>query len=368
LTAVRWLIGLACSLVCAAPAAAQTDDVVFTVTGTERSFTATEAELAHWVRIARKSHARPGDAFRLLIRNAWLAAEADLRDVTVTDADVQARLDEDVALSFPSRRAYRRFLKRSGQTEADMLLRVRMDMISMRLIEPVVAEAEASVTDAVVDAYLAKHGNLRIPEMREVRMVLTTRRAAAVAAKRELRAGATWDSVAGRYAVEPSLAGRRRVVRGTLERRLNRRVFRARARRIIGPVRTQFGFYVFRVSRIFPERVLSTARSRRLVRPVLVERAQIAAIDRYTTEWSERWRSSTVCAPDYVENSECGNGSGSSRSPMRMLSSRAAGRPSPAIRSTSSSRRSERQQTASRSSDAEIMSAWWSSTSRSPAQ
>jgi foldase protein PrsA len=354
----------------AAPASAQEDEPIFTVTGTERTYTASRSELEHWVRVAKTSSGGSGKAvraaaFQLLLRSAWLSAEADLRDVTVTEEEAEAELWSQVDQTFSSRRAFRRWLRRSGQTEADIRMRVRMDMLSMRIVEPLIAQAEASVTDAVVDEHLARRGNYRIPESRVVRVIHVRRRAAALAAKRELLAGVSWRTVGRRYSSTylngtPTRAGRR-----SFEPALARRIFRTRPRRIVGPVRTRFGYYVFRVTRVHPARELSTARSRRIARGRLVARAQQAAINQHAAEFAERWRARTTCAPRYAKYPDCGSQSGSSRSAALMSSSHAAGRPSPAIRSISSSSRSLRQATASSSSEVDIMSAWWSSTSRS---
>jgi foldase protein PrsA len=232
--------------------------------------------------------------------------------------------------------------------------------------EPVLAQAEASVTDDVVDRYLAKRGgNYRVPESRDVRVIHTRRTAAAAAAKRELLAGVSWRTVGRRYSRTSMNGTLTRVDRRSFEPALARRIFRARPRRIVGPVRTQFGYYVFRVTRVHPARELSTERSRRIARVQLVARAQQAAVDTYVNEFFERWRARTVCAPRYATYPDCRSPSGSSKSAARMSSSHSAGRPSPTSRSSSSSSRSERQATASSSRDAVIISAWWSRISRS---
>ena len=360
------------AVVSTAPAWGQTDDdpPIFTVTGTARTFTASTSEFEHWVAIARRDgtarKAARAAAFQLLLRYAWASAEADLRGVVVSDDEVEAELWNQVEQTFPSRRAFRRWLRRVGQTDADIRMRVRLDMLSTRLTEPVRAQAEASVTNEVVDRYLAKRGgNYRVPESRDVRVIHTQRRTAAAAARRELLAGVSWRTVGRRYSKTSMNGTLTRIDRRSFQRALARRIFRARPRRIVGPVRTQLGYYVFRVTRVHPARELSTARSRAIARVQLVARAQQAALDTYLKEFTERWQARTVCAPRYATYPDCSSPSGSSKSAARMSSSHSAGRPSPASRSSASSSRSERQATASSSRDAVIISAWWSRISRS---
>jgi parvulin-like peptidyl-prolyl cis-trans isomerase-like protein len=224
------------------------------------------------------------------------------------------------------------------------------------------------VTDARVHRYVARHGNYRVPQTRTVRMIVTRSRAVAVAAKRELLAGATWRSVGRRYSRDGGEAARPdRVTREVLLPALRGPVFRARPRRVIGPVRTQFGYFVFRVSRVHPAHEMSTGRSRRVARALLLSRAREAAENRFLDDFKARWRAQTVCAERYAKFPACASESGSSNSAALMSSSQAAGLPSPAMRSISSSSRSARQATASSSSDVDIISAWWSRTSRSRA-
>jgi hypothetical protein len=104
-----WILSiLVLALVGAAPAWGQTDDdpPIFTVTGT-RTFTASTSEFEHWVAIARRDgttrKAARAAAFQLLIRYAWISAEADLRGLAVSDDEVEAELWSQVAQTLPSR-------------------------------------------------------------------------------------------------------------------------------------------------------------------------------------------------------------------------------------------------------------------------
>jgi parvulin-like peptidyl-prolyl isomerase len=188
---------------------------------------------------------------------------------------------------------------------------VRLDLLSNEIRAQVEAPAAASVTDAAVDAYIAAHGHQRVPELRDVRLVLTKRRHAAAEAKRELLRGRTWRSVARRYSIDD--ASNRRggrvpdVARGTLERRLERAVFGAPRQRIRGPVRTRFGFWVFSVSRIEPAHFLPEAASRRIIRRRLVDRAVQAALDRFVTAFIAKWTSRTICAERFRASPKCAN-------------------------------------------------------------
>jgi parvulin-like peptidyl-prolyl isomerase len=306
------VLAVALTVFAAAPAAAQDPFTVTTPDG--MVYGATAEDLGHWTDVARRSESGRQSAalaFQLLVGHAWILGEAAERGIEVTHEEAVAEFRRQRDSSFSNRRQYRRFLRESGQNVDDLLFRVRHDMLSTAIREQVVAPAEASVTEAVVDAYLARHGIPRTPERRDLRIVLTTERSTALAAKRELLAGATWHSVTRRYSIDKATIqhdGRLPdQARGTLERRLDRAVFRARVGTIVGPVRTRSGYYVVRVSRIHPSREIPMADARELARYHLVSRAQEAALDAFIEEFHPKWRARTVCAPRWRSQRECGS-------------------------------------------------------------
>lgn len=310
-------LALVVLLVVATPGAAG-DDAVFTVTAPTGTYATSTAELTHWARVARRSsggltsrrEAR-WQAFELLLSFAWIEGEAAERGLALSDEIVRREFLAQKRQSFPSDRDFRRFLRDTGQTVADVERRVRLDMLSNMIRDQVVAPAAASVTDAVVDDHITKHGHERVPERRDIRVVLTKRKRTAVQAKRELLRGRTWKSVARRYSIDKATNHRggrlRGVARGTLERRLDRAVFRAPRRRISGPVRTRFGYWLFSVTRIEPAHFLPEATSRRIIRRRLVAQAEQAELDRFVAAFTAKWTGRTVCADAYRASRNCAN-------------------------------------------------------------
>jgi hypothetical protein len=195
-------IAAAFLLVGAAPARAENP---FTVTAADSTvYGSTAAELDHWTEIAQRSGSSGRDArrlaFQLLVGYAWLRGEGTDRGLVLTHEQVVGELRRQREVAFRTRRAFRRFLRESGQTVGDVLRRVRTSMLSDAIRRQVTAGAV--VTETEVDAHLAEHGIPRRPERRDLRIVLTQGRDAAVAAKPELLRGASWGSVAKRYSID----------------------------------------------------------------------------------------------------------------------------------------------------------------------
>lgn len=300
------VLALALLTVSTSPARAQAPDPFAVTAPSGKVYGATAAQLDHWRDIARRSSGRPRDAFQLLVNDAWMRAEADERGIVVAHEEVVREFRVQRRQSFPNRREYRRFLREYGQTTDDILFRIRSDLLSTRIREQVIAPAAASVTEADVDAHLAEHGIPRVPERRKLRFVVTERRRDALAARRELKAGASWKAVARRHSRDSStrMPG---VVRDHLERRLRRAVFAARVGRLVGPVSTRYGHYVFRVTHIRPGRDIPVARAREQARQVLVSEAQQETISAFVAEFDVKWTARTVCVERWRALPWCGN-------------------------------------------------------------
>jgi len=76
-----------------------------------------------------------------LISGEWLELEAAERGIRVTERAVRRAFLRHKREAFPRDAVFRRFLKRTGQTEADILDRVRSDLLTERIRRQVMAKA-----------------------------------------------------------------------------------------------------------------------------------------------------------------------------------------------------------------------------------
>lgn len=122
----------------------------------------TGATFDHWAEVARKSatpehagrhHAksRPlpvretiSEVMGFLISSDWVLDEAAQLGITVSEATVRRRFDHIRGQQFPHRREFQKFLHDSGQTIADLLLRVRLNILSAAIQKRVVASAKGT--------------------------------------------------------------------------------------------------------------------------------------------------------------------------------------------------------------------------------
>ena len=99
----------------------------------------------------------------------WIEGEAKDQGIKVTDAEVKKSFDTAEEAGFPKDADYQKFLKDSGQTEADILQRVRLDLLSNKIRDKVI-KGKDKVTDAQIEDYYNKNkARFAQPERRDLR-------------------------------------------------------------------------------------------------------------------------------------------------------------------------------------------------------
>jgi hypothetical protein len=110
----------------------------------------------HWrsVEQALGEQGRAGErALGFLITAAWLQDEASARGVSVSQAEVKRRLVDLERESFAKPGAFQAFLARSHESEADLLGRVRVELLQSRIAAEVTAGKSPSHRTTVLASF-----------------------------------------------------------------------------------------------------------------------------------------------------------------------------------------------------------------------
>jgi len=100
-------------------------------------------------RCARDHREVRRQAMQFLVQSQWVEQEAAARGVAVSEKHVRQTFKRQKRAAFPNERGYQRFLRESGATEADILFRIRLDILQNRLTRHVtrnVAPAREQIT------------------------------------------------------------------------------------------------------------------------------------------------------------------------------------------------------------------------------
>jgi len=250
------------------------------------------------------------EIMQFLIQAEWVQQEAEAQGVKVSDKEVKRSLEEQKKQAFPTEKAYKQFLETSGMTEEDVLFRVKLDQLQQKLTQKITKEAQ-KVSDQDVEQYYDKNKKrFAQPERRDLLVVLTKTKAKAEEAKRALEDGDSWKSVVKKYSIDEASKAQGgklpAVSEGQQEKALDDAVFAARKGKIEGPVKTQFGWYVFEVQKITPASQQTLEESKETIRNLLRSQRQQKTLDNWIKNFREDYKDDTECADDY-RVAECKN-------------------------------------------------------------
>ena len=242
-----------------------------------------------------------------LISSEWIQGEAKELGVDVSDAEVRKAFATQKTQSFPKEADYKKFLKSSGMTQEDLLFRVKLDTLSNK-IRTKVTKSKGKATPAQISAYYNKNkAQFAQPETRDLLIVQTKTEAQANAAKAALEGGQSFASVAKASSIDQAtkntggkLAG---VQQGQQEKALDDAAFKAKPGVVTGPVKTSFGYYVFKVEKITPKTQQTLAQATPTIKQLLASQNQQKALDTFVKDFQKKWKERTDCRKGYIVES-----------------------------------------------------------------
>ena len=260
---------------------------------------------------SRQYDAVKQQVMQFLVSAKWIEGEAEERGLSATPAEVDRQFEETKDQSFPNERAYQRFLRTSGQTEEDLKFRVRLDVLSNKIRQQVTEASQDVSQSEVEDYYNDNEQQFSQPERRDLEVVLSKKQADVLEAKRRVEGGERWARVARELSDDPAskdqggkLLG---VTKGQQDPKLDAAVFAAVEKKVAGPIKTDAGYYVFRVTKITKETKQSLEQSQQGIRQLLVSQKQQEELDQFSKTFRNDWRARTDCADDF-KIADCRNG------------------------------------------------------------
>lgn len=239
-----------------------------------------------------------------LISSQWILGEADSVGVHISDAEVKKQFVKIRSQQFPNAAEFEKFLASSGQTVTDLLLRVKLNMLSQKIQKKVV-KSNGKVTQAQIEKYYNENkSRYAVPEKRSVELVLTKTEAAAKAAKKEVEGGKSFASVAKKVSIDPSSKSKGgvlpEVIKGQEEQSLDTAIFSAKKNALSGPVKTSFGYYVFEVLSSTPGSQQSLKQVQAAIKAQLAATQQQTTLSKFVKSFKKKWIAKTDCRAGYV--------------------------------------------------------------------
>jgi len=239
-----------------------------------------------------------------LISSQWVISEASALGVNISDAEVKKEFNKIKAAQFPKAAEFEKFLASSGQSVSDLLLRVKLNLLSQKIQKKVVKNA-STVTQAQITKYYNENkSRYGTPEKRSVEIILTKTEAQAKSAKQEVQSGKSFASVAKRVSIDPTSKANggllKEVIKGEEEKALDEAIFSAAKNVLGGPVKTPFGYYVYEVLSSTTGSQQSLAQAQSTIKAQLAASGQQKALSKFVKEFKKRWVAKTECRSGYV--------------------------------------------------------------------
>jgi phosphatidylethanolamine-binding protein (PEBP) family uncharacterized protein len=115
-----------------------------------------KASYTHWLAVEKAlgaSGSPSHQALGFLITSQWVLGEAAARHVSVSEAEVKQRYTQLVHQSFPKVGTLQAYLNKSKQSEADLLARIKVELLAARIAEKVTAGKSGSQRSALLSAF-----------------------------------------------------------------------------------------------------------------------------------------------------------------------------------------------------------------------
>src|SRR5207253_6329947 len=164
---------------------------------------------------------------------------------------------------------------------------------------------KAKVTHSEIEKYYHENPQrFSVPEKRDLELILTKTEGAAKKAKGEVESGKSFASVAKSSSIDPTskangglLPG---VVKGQEEKSLDQAVFSAKKNVLSGPVKTAFGYYIFRVKNTTAGSQQSLQQAKPTIEAQLKATRQQSSLTTFVKRFKTKWTAKTDCRAGFV--------------------------------------------------------------------
>jgi len=239
-----------------------------------------------------------------LISSSWVLGEANALGIKLTDAEVRKQFEKIKTQQFPKAAEFEKFLATSGQTVSDLLLRVKLNLLSQKIQQKIV-KSKSTVTSAeALKYYNENKSRYGSPEKRDVQIILTKGESEASAAKKEIESGKSFASVAKKRSIDPTsketggkLSG---VIKGSEEKELDAAVFSAELHKLGGPIKTPFGYYVYEVLNKTAATQEPFATVEKTIKQQLIAQQQQSSLSKFVKVFKSKWVGKTECRSEFV--------------------------------------------------------------------
>ena len=258
-----------------------------------------------------------------LLLAIWAEGEVKDRGIEVTDADVQAELD-DIQKGFKNEAEFAKVVKQSkfctdeelaNDTPpiecADVVNQGRLLALQRKLSDAFAVDPQISDSE-VEDFYEANKSSFETPATRTARVILNEDQKQVEAAKAELEGLSPddpdfekkWQAAAKKYSQDQASKDRGGLLEGLVEGQgdpqLDEQVFGATVGELVGPFKTDRGYYLVEVTEETPASTQPLEDAADAIKQQLVSARQQALQTEIQNDFIVKWQRQTKCIDEVM--------------------------------------------------------------------
>lgn len=239
-----------------------------------------------------------------LLTAEFLKGEAKEDKIEISDAEITKALPAKYTQTIGGKENLAKFTKLTGLGEPFFREQIRIELIGQKIQEKITKDA-GKVSDAEVQEYYDKNkAQYTQPEMRDLRIVLTKTEGKAKEAKQQLDGGAKFADVVKEYSIDTVTkkdGGKlKNVAKGQQEKALADASFGAKKGEIVGPIKTETGWYVVQVDKITASKLVPFKDVKEQIKQQLTQTKPQEALTKWQTETLDTWKEKTNCRKGYI--------------------------------------------------------------------
>ncbi len=243
-----------------------------------------------------------------LLDTIWIQGEAEELGISVTPKQIATELAQIKKTNFKTPAEYRKFLKTSNFTKADVVARVKLQLLSTQIQEQISKEAPAPSSDEISDYYdLTKDAQFTTKQSRDVRLIINRNKAQIEKAKAQLdedHSVAGWKKVAAKYSSDPTTKSKgglqKEIGEESVQGPLKKAIFGGATGEVKGPFVLQGNYFVVEVVKLNPEKVKPLSEVRAQISSQLAQQTQQEFFSEFVSDYQSKWASRTFCADGFV--------------------------------------------------------------------
>jgi foldase protein PrsA len=243
-----------------------------------------------------------------LILGRWVRAEAEDRGISLSDSEINNRLDQ-IKKQLGGEKGFQQTLQQAKLTADEARQQVELQLLGDQIQSEVIPQdSPPDISDSQIeDYYEANKAQFEQPETRDVRQIVNKDEAKVQQAKALLEkddSAKGWQKAASRYTTDQATKNsggfRPAVARGQDLPALENQIFSATEGELVGPFDVEGTFYLIQVTKSTPAKTTTLDQASKQIEQQLAQGAQQQLGQDFQQDFTAKWTARTGCADDYV--------------------------------------------------------------------